>query len=110
MECRSGRNTSGRLDYGFLVLVLLLKEIEVVESLLHQVTSGHLLALDEVVFVGILEEQEDLLDVLGGGGPRRDLLGHVMLRLPNELSREHILVWAISLDEANKYYHKTNTY
>ena len=64
----------GRLNLGFLVLILLLKEIEVRKSLLDQVSSGDLLDLDEVLRVCLLEEFEDALDVSMGARPRGDLL------------------------------------
>jgi hypothetical protein len=63
-----------RLDLGFLVLILLLKEIEVRKSLLDQVSSGDLLDLDEVLRVCLLEEFEDALDVSLAARPRGDLL------------------------------------
>ena len=62
-----------RLNLGFLVLILLLKEIEVGKSLLDQVSSGDLLDLDEVLRVCLLEEFEDALDVSMGARPRGDL-------------------------------------
>ena len=66
--------SDGRLNLGFLVLILLLKEIEVRKSLLDQVSSGDLLDLDEVLRVCLLEEFEDALDVSMGARPRGDLL------------------------------------
>jgi hypothetical protein len=66
----------GRLHLGFLVLILLLKEIKMGKSLLHQVSSGDLLHLYEVLTVCLLEECEDPLNVLGGACPGWDLLGY----------------------------------
>ena len=66
--------SNGRLNLGFLVLILLLKEIEMGKSLLDQVSSGDLLDLDEVLRVCLLEELEDALDVSMGARPRGDLL------------------------------------
>ena len=90
----------GRLNLGLLVLILLLKEIEVAKSLLHQVSSGDLLHFDEVLRVCLLEECEDALDVSLRARPRGDLLLYAYLRLPHELGRKFGLVTALLLDEA----------
>ncbi len=47
------------------MLELGLKEVEVSESRLHQIGGGHFLGLDELLLVGFLEEEEDVLDVAG---------------------------------------------
>lgn len=90
----------GRLNLGFLVLILLLKEIEMAKSLFHQVSSGDLLHFDEVLRVCLLEECEDALDVSLRARPRGDLLLYAYLRLPHELGRKFGLVTALLLDEA----------
>ena len=72
------------------------------KSLLHQVSSGDLLHLYEVLTVCLLEECEDPLNVLGGACPGWDLLGYTQLRLPNELGVEFGLVTAFFLDKATK--------
>jgi hypothetical protein len=69
-------NSHRSLNLGFLVLILLLKEIKMGESLIDQVSSGDLLRLDEVLRVCLLEEFEDALDVSCGARPAGDLLTH----------------------------------